>query len=131
MSLLRRVLYLQAAVWSVAGLALGLVPRFVLITLFGQPAYVEYAWIRVVGVEAFVLALLMVLVAQRAEELWWWSWAFVALSGGVAGVATLNAGFGLPRGGSAILWWAFAGISWAFAAGLLRGLGRAGKEAPP
>ncbi len=65
MALLRRVLYLQAAVWTLAGVALAALPRFVLSTVFGQVHYPEYAWVRIVGVTSFALALFMVLVAQR------------------------------------------------------------------
>ena len=40
-------------------------------TVFGQVPYSEYAWVRFAGLEAFGLALLMVLVAHRAAEVWW------------------------------------------------------------
>jgi hypothetical protein len=130
MSLLKRMLYLQAAVWAVAGLALIIAPGFVLETLSGQRPLTEYVWTRMVGTEAFGLALLMVLVGHRAEELWWWTWAFVFTSAPVAALLTLNAAFGTPRGSSTLLWWASAGVIWAFSAGLLVGLSRAGRERP-
>lgn len=129
-SLLRRTLYLQALVWAAAGIGLGLVPKSVL-RLLDQPPIAEPTWLRIGGVEAFGLALLMVLVGHRARELWWWSWAFVFMTAGVAGVATLNAAFGIQPGASAIAWWALAGVSWAFTAGLLVGLQRIGRVQPP
>jgi hypothetical protein len=130
-ALLRRVLYLQALVWSAIGLALALAPRFVLVTILGQTEYPEYAWVRLGGVMSFTLALLMVMVAHRSEELWWWSWAFALMAAATAVVVTLNAAFGLPTGASAWMWWAFSAIAWAFAIALAWGLGRAGLERPP
>src|SRR5207247_837321 len=92
---LRRVLYLQAALWVLVGVALAAVPRFVLVTLFDQPPHQEVAWLRALGVESIGLALVTVLVAHRVEELWWWSWAFVLVAAATAAVALLNAAFGL------------------------------------
>lgn len=131
MALLRRVLYLQALVWSAFGLALALAPRFVLVSILGQPRYTEYAWVRLGGVMSFTLALLMVMVAHRTEELWWWSWAFALMAAATAVVVTLNAAFGLPSGASAWMWWVFSAVAWAFAIALAWGLGRAGLERPP
>jgi hypothetical protein len=87
-------------------------------------------WPRLAGVAGFSLALLMVLVAQRIEELWWWSWAFVILGFGAAAVATVHAVFGLPLGAAAWPWWVWAAISWSLTFGLLWGLARAGVERP-
>lgn len=131
MALLRLVLYLQALVWSVSGAALALVPRFTLVTLFGQPEYADYALVRVMGAYGVALALVMVLVAQRIEELWWWSWAFVAATAPSAVVLTANAAFSLPAGAAAWPWWLFSGVAWAFTAGLLFGIARSGLEKPP
>ncbi len=64
-----------------------------------QPPLIDDAWIRALGVIAVVLALLMVLVAQRLEDVWWWAWAFVVLEAGTATVFVLHALFGLPEGG--------------------------------
>src|SRR5881296_2862613 len=47
MSLLRRVLYWHATVWTACGIAIAVVPRWVLVTLFDQPAYPQYAYVRV------------------------------------------------------------------------------------
>ena len=131
MSLLRRVLYLDAML-NVA-LAAGLIalPRFVLVDLFGQPVYPDYAFVRVFGAAAFGIALLEVLVAQRIEELWWWCWAFVVFEGLRAAILTLHVLFGIPPGAEPFMWWLGAGVRWAVAFGLLLGIGRAASEAPP
>src|SRR6266508_624759 len=75
--LLRRSLYAYALVSAVAGAALEAFPRSALVGLFGQVHYPEYAWVRVVGVQALGTAMLAVLVAQRVRDQWWWTWAFV------------------------------------------------------
>lgn len=131
MDALRRVLYLAALVWGVAGILLTAAPGFLLVTLFGQPQYEDYAWVRIGGIDAVALALLAVLVAHHLEQAWWWTWAFVLVAAGEAAVATLNALFGAPPGAGLWLWWLFAGVQWIFAAGLLYGLARAGVERPP
>jgi hypothetical protein len=128
---LRRVLYLDALRSGVAGLALLSVPRFWLVDLFDQPAYPDYALVRILGFALLSLALLMVLVGHRVEEVWWWSWAFVALELGRAVVTTLHALFGLSAQTGALLWWLVAAVSWVFVAGYVWGLARAGSEAPP
>ncbi|HXF57593.1 MAG TPA: hypothetical protein VNO34_08510 [Actinomycetota bacterium] len=130
MNALRRALYVQAAVWAVAGAALAAAPGFVAVTLFGQPALPGPAWVRIAGIEAFGLALLMVLVAHRVEELWWWSWAFALVSVGVAAVTLLHAAFGLGPGESRALWWSFAAVSTGFAFWLLYGLFVSSAEQP-
>jgi hypothetical protein len=128
---LRLVLYLDAVASLVGGVLLLAVPRTVLVTLLGQPAPADEAWLRLLGTTAFVLSLLMVLVAQRLEELWWWSWAFVILEFGAAAVTTLHALFGVPRGTASWPWWSMAAVSWGLTFGFLWGLGRAGQERPP
>jgi hypothetical protein len=125
------VLYLVALVWGLVGIFLTAAPRFLLVTLFGQPVYEDYAWVRIGGIDAVALALLAVLVAHHLEQAWWWTWAFVLVAGVEAVVATLNALFGAPPGAGLLLWWLFAGGQWAFAAGLVYGLARAGAERPP
>jgi hypothetical protein len=130
MTVLRRALYLDALISAVVGVLLVFVPGTVL-DLLGQPHPPDRAWLRLLGVAAFTLALLMVLVGHRVEELWWWSWAFVVLEVGAAAVGTFNAAFGLASGAAAWPWWTFAGLSWAFGAWILWGLARAGVERPP
>jgi len=130
MRTLRRALYLQAAVWSVIGLVLAMAPRFVLSTLFGETRPVDDAWIRVIGIQAFGLALFMVLVGHRIRDSWWWAWGFAIVSAGVGAVAVLHAAFGLSNGASRVLWWLFAGIELVFAFWLLYGLYQASGEEP-
>ncbi len=82
MTFLRRVLNADAAMWAIFGLVVGIAPGWLLETVAGQPPLIDDAWIRALGVIAVVLALLMVLVAQRLEDVWWWAWAFVRPGGG-------------------------------------------------
>jgi hypothetical protein len=122
---------LQAVVWAACGIAIAVAPRFVLVTLFDLPPLPDQGYVRIAGVFAFSLSLLMVLVARRLETLWWFAWAFVLAAAGSAIVAALNALFGLPDGVSPLLWWVFATISTAFTFGLLAGLAKTGTERPP
>lgn len=130
MAFLRRTLYLQALVWAVVGVALVALPKLLLENLFDQLPLDDYAWVRIVGLQAFGLAMLMVLVAHRIDEVWWWSWAFAIPTGLSAVTALLNAAFGLRDGSSAVLWWLFGAVALAFTAQLLYGLLRAGQERP-
>lgn len=128
MSLLRRILYLHALVSAVSAVAFLAAPRS-LMDLLGQPAFVDQAWLRLLGVNGLVLALLMVLVGHRTEELWWWSWAFVILDVSGAAVAGLHAAVGLPPDSAAWPWWVGAVLALGLAGGLVVGLARAGTEA--
>jgi hypothetical protein len=103
----------------------------VLVTVFDLPSLPDQGYVRIAGVFAFSLSLLMVLVARRLETLWWFAWAFVLATAGSVIVAVLNALFGLPDGVSPLLWWVFAAVSTAFAVGLLAGLAKTGTERPP
>jgi hypothetical protein len=128
--LLRRLLKVQAAAWLVWSVAVGLLPRWVLEDLFGQPILAEYVWVRVAAVMGIVLALLMVLVAQRIDDLWWWSWAFAVLEVGTATVFAVNAAFGVPEGAEAWPFWALAVVNGGFGGALLVGMGIGGQEKP-
>jgi hypothetical protein len=130
MDTLRRVLYLEAGVWAVAGVALAVAPRFVVATLFDQPPLGEYTWLRLYGIQSLGLSTLMVLVAHRVEQLWWWSWAFALITAGTAAAVVLNAAFGLSPTQSSVLWWVFALIALAFSFGLVYGLFVSSKEQP-
>ncbi|MGZ8629899.1 MAG: hypothetical protein ACXWZF_02895 [Actinomycetota bacterium] len=130
MTLLRRLLKAQAALWFVWSVAVGLVPRWVLEDVFGQPVLADYVWVRAAAVMGIVLALLMVLVAQRIDDLWWWSWAFAVLEVGTATVFVINAMFGVPTGADAWPFWALATVNGLFGAGLLVGMGISGQERP-
>ena len=131
MKLLKRVLYAMAAVWAGCGIALTALPRFVLVNMFGQVPYPDYAYVRVAGALSFVTAMFMVLVAQRLEEIWWFAWGFVVAAAATAAIAAADALVGKPDGSGAFLWWLFAALSAAFTAGLLWGLAKAGIEKPP
>jgi hypothetical protein len=128
--LLQRLLKLQAALWFIGGFATLAAPAWVLEGLLGQPPLSQYAWVRAGGVMAAVLALLMVLVSQKIEDLWWWSWAFAVLEVGVATVFAMTALIGLPEGAAAWPWWLLAAVNGALGAGLLVGMGLAGQEKP-
>jgi hypothetical protein len=127
---LRRALYVQAVVWVVAGIGLALVPSLVTRTLFHGPPHQETMWVRLLGVQAVGLALVMVLVAQRIEQMWWWSWAFALVALGTTAGALLNAAFGLGPHQSAAWWWAFGVTGVAICALLLYGLASAAREQP-
>jgi hypothetical protein len=129
--LLKRVLVLQSVVWAVCGVAIAVVPRFVLETMFRLEPLADVAYVRIAGIFAFALSLLMVLVARRLEELWWFAWAFVIAAAASAVVALLNALVGVPEGSPPLLWWLFAAASTAFTVGLLAGLAKSGVERPP
>jgi len=130
MSLLKRVLYWEAAVLAVLAAVLVIAPGVVFVDLLDQPPAPDAGWMRVAGVQSIGLAMLMVLVGQNVEDRWWWSWAFAVVFAGIATVSVLTATLGLPDGASGSSWWilgvAFAGM----AAGLLWALGRAGIERP-
>jgi hypothetical protein len=130
-SLLKRILYLDALTNVALAVALIGAPRLLLVDLFDQPVYPDYAFVRLFGVAALTLALLQVLVAQRVEDHYWWCWPFVLFEGARAAILTLHALFGLPDGADPFMWWLGAGVRWAMAFGLLLGIGRAAGEAPP
>jgi len=130
MNALRRVLYLQAAVWALAGLSLAAAPRLVLVSLFRQPPFYDYAWLRILGLQSLGLAMLMVLVGHRVAELWWWSWAFELVNVALVPVVVLNAALGLASGESAVVWWMFSIVAAGFAFALLYGLFVSSREQP-
>jgi hypothetical protein len=126
---LRRVLKIQAGLWAVTALALGLFPAPLLEALDQLPVG-EAAWLRMLGVAALVLAMLMWLVADALDAVWWWAWAFAVLEVGVATVALVNALFGLDPGVAAWPWWVMGGVAVVFAALDMLGLGRTSQEKP-
>jgi hypothetical protein len=130
-TLLRRILYLDAVTNAALGVALIAAPRLLLVDLFGQPVYPDYAFVRVFGAAALALALLQVLVAQRLEDHYFWCWTFVLFEGARAAILTLHVLVGLPDGAEPLMWWLGAGVRWAVAFGLLLGLARAAAEAEP
>jgi len=129
MTVLRRALQAFAAIWAGCGIALILVPSWVLVTLFDQPAYLDYTYVRVTGATSLTLAMLAVMVSRR-EDAWWWSTAFAIATGLCATITVLHALLGVPDGASSLLWWLFAGTSVALTAWLVVGLTRASQEHP-
>ena len=130
MKLLRRVLYWQAALWAATAVALVAVPGWLVERVLDQPPLGEDAWLRITGVTAFALALLMVLVANRLEDVWWWAWAFVILEAGTAAVFVLNALAGLAEGVAAWPWWTLGAVNALVGAVELAALARTGVEKP-
>lgn len=129
MVILRRTLKAGAALLVITFLPLALVPTTVL-DLLGQRPVGDGAWLRMFAVAGLVLALLHVLVAQRIQDVWWWSWAFALFDAGIATITILNAAFGLPRTSAAWPWWLFGIVSLVFVALYLVGMARAGQEKP-
>ena len=130
MALLRRVLYWQASLWTAIGLLEIAAPRWSLETVSRQPAIADLAYVRALGVMAVALALLMVLVAQRIDEVWWWAWAFALTDAALATVCALNALLGPVEGSATVFWWVLTVGNLAMGAGLLVGMSRAGQERP-
>jgi hypothetical protein len=128
--LLQRLLKVQAALWLLWSVAVLIAPAWVAEGVMGQPPLSQYAWLRELGIMGLVLAMLMVLVSQRIEELWWWSWAFAVLEVGTATLLVLTALLGLPSGATAWPWWVLAGLNGVIGAGLLIGMSDAGQEKP-
>ena len=129
MNSLRRTLYLGAAFMALGGLFLTIAPRFFLVVVLGQIELPDYVPPRLAGVGALVGAMLMVLVAHKIEDVWWWSWAFVIGAVGFALISLLRAIFG-PSGASVLPWWLLAAASAAFGASLVWGLYLASQERP-
>lgn len=130
MALLRRVLYWQAALWTVGGSVEIAAPRWFLETLFHQPPYPDVAYVRSIGVMCVALALFMVLVAQRIEDVWWWAWIFALADAALATVSVLNALLGPVEGSATTYWWLLSIANVVFASGLLVGMARTGQERP-
>ena len=131
MKLLRRTLRWQAGLWALSGVALLVAPRWVVEGVMGQPPIGEDVWIRAAGVMAIALAGQMVLVGNRIEELWWWSWTFAILEIGTALVFAVAGLVGLPEGAPAWPWWALGLVNGALGLLQVTALARAGTERSP
>jgi hypothetical protein len=127
MALLRRTLYWHAAFWAACGVGVIAVPRWALETVLDHPGYVDLGYVRVAGAMSIGFALVMVLVAQRIEDVWWWSWAFAITDAGIVTITLLEAVFGDT---APLLWWLFVVPNALLATALLVGLARAGQEKP-
>ena len=130
MTFLRRILTIQAALWGILGAVMTVVPRWAAETVAAQPPLPDDTWLRALGVMAIVLALLMVLVSQRLEDVWWWAWAFVVLEAGTATLFAIHVLIGLPRGVAIWPWWLLALANGAVGALELVGLGLTAQEKP-
>ena len=130
MKLLRRLLKVQAILWAAWGLLALVAPRWLVETVMGQPALGDAVWLQSIGVLSLVLALLMVLVSQKLDDVWWWSWAFAVADVGLGTVCVLHALFGLPEGAAAWPWWTLGAVNAVLGAGLLVGMADAGQEKP-
>jgi hypothetical protein len=128
--LLRTVLYAQAGVWLLSGLALAALPGVVVHDLFDNRSIHDWGLIRILGVAAVGMAMLMVLVAQRLDDIWWWSWAFILTTAGVATASGLHAMFGPLAGRAQLMYWLIAGVNALLGAVLLVGMGRTAQEKP-
>jgi hypothetical protein len=128
--LLRSALYAQAMVWAASGLVIAALPRWTLVEVFDQPPYPHYAYVRVTGILGVGMALLMVLVAQRLDDVWWWSWSFIITTAGVVTVTGLHAIVGRPHGSAIVLWIIFSGVNAVLLAAMLLGMARSGHEKP-
>jgi len=129
MTILRRALHAFAAVYLGCGLALMLVPGWILEDWFGQPPSPDDTYVRVAGALSLTLGLFAVMVARR-DDAWWWAWAFAIATGLCGTITTLHAAFGLPEGAGSLLWLLFAAVSWVLTAGLVVGITRASQEHP-
>jgi hypothetical protein len=131
MTLLKRVLYWQAVLWASSGVALLTAPGWLVERVLGQPPVGDDVWLRAMGAMAFVLSLLMVLVAHHIEEVWWWGWAFVILEASTAGLFAANALFSLPAGATGWPWWLIGGANAVLGAVEVVALARVGMERSP
>ncbi len=130
MKLLRRLLKVQAILWAAWGLLALVAPRWLVETVMGQPALGDAVWLQSIGVLSLVLSLLTVLVSQKLDDVWWWSWAFAIADVGLGTVCVLHALFGLPEGAAAWPWWTLGAVNAVLGAGLLVGMADAGQEKP-
>jgi hypothetical protein len=131
MTFLRRVLKVQAALWALVGVAFVVAPTVFLdhvVDLGGDDR--ATVLVRLLGVTAVILAMLMVLVSQHVGETWYWAWAFALLEAGVATVSVLHALFGVPDGSGTWQWWLAGVVSIAFCVLDLFGLVRAEQAKP-
>ena len=131
MTLLKRVLYWQAALWAVSGVGLFSVPGWLVKRLLDQPLVGDDVWLRAMGAMAIILSLLMVLVAHHLDVVWWWAWAFVILEGAMAAVFAVNALVSLPGSAAALPWWLIAGANALVGALELVALAKVGMERSP
>jgi len=142
---LRGVLFLHAALSGILGIACVLFPHtllnvlqedtpttlgFSVSTAVVADAVAETTTLRLLGVQTIVQAMFMVLVAQKIEAVWWWSWAFVIADLTVALLVTFHVLFGLAPREAAFPWWLTVILTLGFAIALLWGLFKAQQDQP-
>ncbi len=130
MALLRRLLYIDALTTVAVALVALPFPGFLAEDVLGVSSN-DHTMIRLLGGTMLGMALLMVLVGHRVQELWWWCWAFVVVEAGWGIALTLEAAFGLPQEAHPAAWWVAAAVAWLFGFGFLLGIGRAADEVRP
>src|SRR5215467_9020591 len=89
MTVLRRALQAFAAIWAGCGIALIVVPSWLLTNVFNQPRYPDYTYVRIAGAASVTLAALAVMVSRR-DDAWWWAWAFAIATGLTATITLLH-----------------------------------------
>lgn len=129
MKLLRTTLYLQALLAALSGLVFTLAPGLVL-GIAGLAVPPERVFMRLYGLQGLVLAMFMVLIAQKLDDHWWWAWAFIFGNLAVALFAFLKAAFGATPGPT-WPWWAFGLVHLAFGLVLLYALAVIGTQRQP
>lgn len=129
MKLLRATLYLQALMAFFAGILFVFLPGL-LIDLAGIASPPEHAFMRLYGLQAVVLAMFTVLIAQNLDDHWWWSWAFVFGDLAVALFCVLKAAFGSTPGPT-WPWWGIGLVHLAFGAVLTYAMGVIGTQRQP
>jgi hypothetical protein len=129
--LLRRTLRWQAVLWAIAGVGLLVAPGWVVEVLMDQPPIGEDVWLRAAGVMAIALSAQMVLVGNRLDDLWWWSWTFAILEVATAAVLIVAGLMGLPAGAAAWPWIAIGLLNAAVGLVQVGALARAGTERSP
>jgi hypothetical protein len=129
MAVLRRALQAFAAIWAGCGVALIVVPGWLLADVFNQPRYPDYTYVRVAGAASVTLAAIAVMVSRR-DDAWWWAWAFAIATGLTATITLLHLLLDVPDDAGTVLWWLFAGVSVALTIWLVVGLTRASQDHP-
>ena len=129
MTMLRRALQAFAAVYAGCGVALMIMPRWILVDWFHQPVYVDYTYVRVAGAMSLGLAMFAVMVGRR-DDAWWWAWGFAVVTALCGTITALHALLDLPADGGVFLWWLFAAASVVLTVWLVLGLTRASQDNP-
>ena len=143
MGTLRKVLFLNAAVWALLGIVCVLFAPSILDSLsYGPPIKAIYGFVqsdvaapgtvfvRLLGVAVFAIAMFMVLVAQKIEAVWWWSWGFAIADIAAAAIVVLHLTFGLPTAAPTLQWWIAVILCLGFSLALLWGLFKAQQDQP-